>query len=61
LLFLVVFFATDSSLPRLGLPGAVGKPGILSSSSSYLFPTATMSIITNSCTVGGLPEKVIAH
>ena len=23
--------------------------------------TITMSIITNSCTVGGLPEKLIAH
>jgi len=62
-----MFFATDSSLPRLGLPGAFGKPGISSSSSSssasasYLFPTATMSIIANSCTVAGLPEKLIAH
>jgi len=27
----------------------------------HVFPTATMSIIKNSYTVGGLPEKLIAH
>jgi len=31
------------------------------SSLSYLLPIATMSIIKNSYTVGGLPEKLIAH